>query len=140
MKYLISDCKWKLWSFWYKLRCKLLRGYDVSVAKLSRITPKDTIWWGSGSEISGFSKLTGLYFSIEDGACWDVDGFWLVNIWKVTDIEKVWEEIFSTSHLGYLRKYPSYENSECIYQEWVDFRTWKSAWQWKEEIEKLIET
>lgn len=140
MENLISDCKWKLWRFWYKLRCKLFRGYDVSVAKLSRITPNDTIWWGCGSEICGFSKLTGLYFVIEDGGCWDVDGFWLVTIWKVTDIEKVWEGIFSTSHLGHLRKYPADELTECVYSEWVDFRTWKSAWDFSDEIKKIIES
>jgi hypothetical protein len=112
----------------------------VSIAKLTRITPKDTIWWGCGSEICGFSKSTGLYFVIEDGGCWDVDGFWLVTIWKVTNIEKVWEEIFSTRHLGYLRKYPSDDVTECVCQEWVDFRTWKSAWDFSDEIKKIIES
>jgi hypothetical protein len=77
---------------------------------------------------------------IEDGGCWDIDGFWLVTIWKATDVEKVWEGIFSTSHLGHLRKYPAYELTECVYSEWVDFRTWKSAWDFSDEIKKIIES
>ena len=140
MKDWYSDMRWKLWQFWYKLRCKLFRGYDVSIAKLARITPKDTIWWGCGSEICGFSKSIGIHFVIEDGACWDIDGSWLVRIFQVTNPERHFKDIFEGTSTGYLRKYPSDENSECIYQEWIDFRTWKSAWNFSDEIKKIIES
>lgn len=144
MKDLISNYKWKLWQFWYKLRCKLFRSYDVSIAKLVRITPKDTFWWGSGSEICGFSKSTGIHFVIEDGGCCDIDGLWLVSIFKITNPEQHFKDIFEGSSIGpstgYFGKYPSCENSKCIYQEWVDFRTWKSAWNFSDEIKKIIES
>jgi hypothetical protein len=109
--------------------------YNIEFVKLTTFAPQDTIWVKEGAELVGLSKSKKLHIVIDDGCCCDDDGKWLVNVYKIKDIEQHWNDFFPNEERNYFFKYPSNGDEEKLIEEWVDFTSWDDICGLREKIE-----
>jgi hypothetical protein len=109
--------------------------YNIEFVKLTTFAPQDTIWVKEGAELVGLSKSKKLHIVIDDGCCCDDDGKWLVNVYKIKDIEQRWKDFFPNEERNYFFKYPNNGEDEKLIEEWVDFTSWDSICDLREKIE-----
>ena len=98
--------------------------FNIEFNTLIYLFPKDTIWANAGAELVGLSKSEKLHIVIDDGCCCDDEGKWLVNVYKIKDIEQHWNVFFPNETRDYFFKYPSNGDEEKLIEEWVDFYDW----------------
>lgn len=98
--------------------------FNIEFNTLIYLFPIDTIWVKVGAELVGLSKSEKLHIVIDDGCCCDDEGKWLVNVYKIKDIEQHWNDFFPNETRDYFFKYPSNGEEEKLIEEWVDFYNW----------------
>lgn len=109
--------------------------FNIEFNTLIYLFPIDTIWVKAGAELVGLSKSEKLHIVIDDGCCCDDEGKWLVNVYKIKDIEEHWNYFFPNETRDYFFKYPNDVDSEKLIEEWVDFTSWDDICDLREKIE-----
>ena len=109
--------------------------FNIEFVKLTMFAPQDTIWAKEGAELVGTSKSKKLHIVIDDGSCCDDEGKWLVNVYKIKDIEQHWKDLFPNGERNCFFKYPNNEDDEKLIEEWVDFTSWDNICDLREKIE-----
>lgn len=109
--------------------------FNIEFNTLIYLFPQDTIWAKEGAELVGISKSKKLHIIIDDGCCCDDEGKWLVNVYKIKDIEQRWKDFFPNEERNHFFKYPNNEDDEKLIEEWVDFTSWDNIYDLREKIE-----
>lgn len=99
-----------------------MKEYNISFFALNkqRLFPKDTLWWGSGAEICGYSPSTYKFFIVDDGMCCDDTGCWLVHGWRLKEPFD-----FKRSLVKYVDDDYDEGDGVKILEQWIMFRDFR---------------